>query len=1043
MQVVNRIGKTLIDATLVKVLLVPQLATNLLSIGASAEKGIITIFKDQGCVMKRGTKTLATGRKFDKDLYLLDLTVRKPEGSKALMIQTGRTMEEWHHALGHANKDTIQKLVQNKEAGIQVLGRSEGEPCGACAAGKAKHVTHPQVIERAQEVGESVHLDLSGKVNKVSISGDYYFLLCKDEASEYTFVYPIQTKDQVVRAINKLLIEFEIESGRQIRTLKSDCGSEFKNRRVEEYLDREHVKQEFTAPYTPKQNGIIEREMQTTVSMARTMLLASGLDKSLWAEAIRAATYIRNNLPTKRSALTPTERFKKQRPRVEHLVAWGRPVQVCNNVSYLRKFDSRTVEGYIVGYTRRRNTYRVYLKQEKRVIETSDVIFKPHMTGANQLAPEVSRGPEVTQIEFVEPEGPQMTNRESTHQKNNSGEIQPDCQSDPSETADQGQSTDAPAQGHEEPGQPSEWLEGFIENFRHQEKHNKNQTYDILPGTRTPPQSPRCRCPEPMKTPPRPRYTSQCGQAHNEGGDVGRALVSLGAGNHNVPLTLDEALTGNNSQDWSKAIKEELEAHTSNQTWEVVERPHGRHLLTAKWVFTNKYSENGDIVRRKARLVARGFSQRPGLDFDETYAPVAAIQSIRTLVAIAIVNNWVIERFDVKTAFLHGEIEEDVLMEPPEGMVLHEEKCLKLNKALYGLKQAPRAWNSKITEVLRELSLLPTLTDSSVYISTDKLVILALYVDDGLIISPSQEKCLELINMLDRNFPTKKTVGPFLGMKMTRGEETITLSQQTYIERLLVKFQMDSAKPVSAPLIHQTDLIEGEELGAPFTGPYQELLGALQYLAQVTRPDILYATNFLSRFNKAPMTAHWIAAKRILRYLKGTMRKGLTYEKKQLAIEAYSDANWGGDQIDRRSTSGGIILLAGGPITYFSRKQTNIATSTTESEYVAASEAAKEITGLLQFLRELGISVEQTTLKIDNASTIKQIKNGESKRNKHVDIKYHHVRERYLANDFVLEDVESKEQLADYLTKPLCGPQLADLIYKSGLKDTPVTSNSA
>lgn len=320
-----------------------------------------------------------------------------------------------------------------------------------------------------------------------------------------------------------------------------------------------------------------------------------------------------------------------------------------------------------------------------------------------------------------------------------------------------------------------------------------------------------------------------------------------------VPVSYSESERDKHAAEWRKVIDNELDAHKTNNTWMVVPLPDDKKLLSTKWVFTVKYDALGNLDCFKARLVARGFEQRAGIDFDETYAPVAHTNSVRVMLALCALKNWSMSQFDISTAFLNGTIEEDIYLKPPEGLQTESGHCLKLNKALYGLKQAPRAWNSKFDATLIELGFNPTVSNKCVYVNKDGPSYILVYVDDGLVFAPTEERCAKIINRLAQAFNLKRLSGnSFLGIAIERKEGTISTGQKHYVNIMLERFNMADCKSVSNPIIDTAHLstCKGEPLDE--NTPYLAAIGALNYLACRTRPDILLQWRFFQGLAASP-----------------------------------------------------------------------------------------------------------------------------------------------------------------------------------------------
>lgn len=465
-----------------------------------------------------------------------------------------------------------------------------------------------------------------------------------------------------------------------------------------------------------------------------------------------------------------------------------------------------------------------------------------------------------------------------------------------------------------------------------------------------------------------------------------------------------------------------------NNTWSIVDRRTDRRALSTKWVFTIKRDAVGNLLCHKARLVARGFEQRQGIDFDLTYAPVARLDSIRTLLVICASRNYRLLQFDISTAFLNRKLDEEVMIEPPAGLEIGSCKQLRLNKALYGLKQAPRAWNSAFDRSLIDLGLKPTKSDPCVY--EGKEIFPLIYVDDTLVMGSDKEKFQKLVDKLRDRFKLKQLEGgQFLGMRIDRQDVKLFLSQERYINDMAEKFKLDEARGRPTPISDISSLTDAA--GADTETPYRAAIGSLQYLACCTRPDIMFATNLLARFSNSPKAEHWAAAKQLIRYVVSTKTYKLTYQTaNEMRPIVFSDADWAGDPTDRKSTSGLVISLAKGPVIFSSRKQTTTAQSSTEAEF----EAVKELKWLTQLLNELDIEFEEPVLRVDNHSTIRQIKNNDIKRrSKHIDVKYHFIREQFQNKLFALETVPTEKNRADLLTKPLTARRTEHLAQRLGI----------
>lgn len=511
----------------------------------------------------------------------------------------------------------------------------------------------------------------------------------------------------------------------------------------------------------------------------------------------------------------------------------------------------------------------------------------------------------------------------------------------------------------------------------------------------------------------------------------------------NEPESFEEAISRTDAGKWKQAIKEELNFHNKNRTWTLTFLPKGKSTIGCKWVFRFKQNSPVDDLRYKARLCAKGFTQKPGFDYKEIFSPVARYESVRTLLAIAAERDLEIEQFDVKTAFLYGDLTEEIYMDVPEGVVADKNQVCRLQRSLYGLKQASRQWNSKFDSFLKDFSFAQSSADPCVYKGNFKncSVFLALYVDDGLLLAESKEVLDEVLGVLKNTFEiTQGGPSSFAGIQIQRDRDKgiIFIHQRCYIERILSRFAMIDARPTRTPadphsVASLTNACETDN--ADF--PYREAIGSLIFLVQLTRPDLAYIVNFLSRYLSCPSEEHWRAIKRIFRYLNGTIDLGIRYQRSGNAttLTGYSDADYAGDTETRRSTTGYIFTISGGAVSWASQRQSMVSLSTTEAEYIAASTATKELVWLRRLLNDVDSQCDQpSVLYIDNQSAIKLIRNPEfHKRSKHIDIRYHFVREKLASNELIVKYVNTNEQCADFLTKALSGEKLNVLIRMIGL----------
>jgi hypothetical protein len=478
-----------------------------------------------------------------------------------------------------------------------------------------------------------------------------------------------------------------------------------------------------------------------------------------------------------------------------------------------------------------------------------------------------------------------------------------------------------------------------------------------------------------------------------------------------------------NDPNWVSAMNDELTALANTQTWDLVTLPDGKNLIGCKWVFKVKTHSDGSLERYKARLVAKGFSQEYGIDYEETFAPVAKMTSVRLLISVAAVHQWPLFQLDVKNAFLNGYLTEEVYMRPPPGFSHAPGLVCRLRRALYGLKQSPRAWYARFHDVVLQIGFQPSTHESALFIrrTSQGLVLILLYVDDMIITGSDSTAIDEVKRHLFHEFEMKD-LGPlryFLGIEVASSSDGYLLTQTKYATDILHRAQLTDDKVVDTPIELHAKFSPSD--GVPLADPteYRELVGCLVYLT-VTRPDISYAVHVISQFVCAPRSTHWAALLRILRYVRGTMFQCLHLSSSSaLTLMAYADADWAGDPSDRKSTSGYCVFLGDSLISWKSKKQSVIARSTAEAEYRAMAHATSEVVWLRWLLSDMGVSLSSPTpLYCDNKSAIQIAHNTVfHERTKHIEIDCHFIRHHLQSGTITLPFVSSSLQLADFFTK--------------------------
>lgn len=521
-------------------------------------------------------------------------------------------------------------------------------------------------------------------------------------------------------------------------------------------------------------------------------------------------------------------------------------------------------------------------------------------------------------------------------------------------------------------------------------------------------------------------------------------------GDIRVPTTYAEALASPQRDKWKAAIKDELDSLKANDTWVpgATEVPEGRKTVSTKWVFAIKTDANNNIQKYKARLVARGFTQQRGLDFHRTFAPVMQPDLLRSLLAISAKEDWEIQQIDIKTAFLYGTLDEEIYIELPNGMK-SKNNVRRLNKALYGLKQAGRQWYGKFSESLYKLGFERLQGDPCCYRrinSEGHPIFIMIHVDDAIFFGKDLSEINAIKLALQKEYQISD-IGDMrycLGWEIERNrkERTLKVKQTNYINEILKKFKMDKCNPVSTPACPNVTFSRAmsptsqKERNHMSRIPYLEVLGSLIYLATSTRPDISYAVSELSKFASNPGKDHWTGLKRIMRYIKGTSEHGLQYGNGKIEITGHVDANYARCPDTRRSRYGGYLSINNGPVTWRSKMESIVTLSSMESEYVGACEISRIIKWLRGCMGELGFEqTKATVLYTDNKSSkLFAEETMVQNRSKHIDTRYHFIRDQIRNKELRLKYKKTSEMPADAMTKPLAPRVFYKLRSAMGIK---------
>ena len=879
------------------VLYVPRVGGNLISVGRLIDCGYEVSFTANKCMISQGGLCLQ-GKHEGNLYYLLDHSAYDQAN---LGLATNKSIPKpivtWHCRLGHRTLDqSTIKYLQDHVSELAILPSKEKEDggglCETCALGRQRKEPMTGKREKVNELLEVVHSDVCGPMQVSTITGERFFVTFIDEKSGRIAVTLLKTKSEVLGAFQTYRARAEKEAGRAIKTLRTDGGGEYTSGEFKAYLRINGIAHTISPPYTPSQNGLAERANRTLMESARCMIEGAKVNRSFWGFAVATAAHIHNRVPSRaHHDLAPLEHWTGNRPRIWHLRIFGSVTYTLVPEEKRQKLDSRSVKCILIGYDEDGGSkvYRLYNPQTKRIFSSRHVIIDELSTG-NTVSHENEFTSELL-ITYPEETAKGLFEEEEEDRF-------------PPEPARQ----DSPLSDSRSKDTSEEEFGGDTIVVRPPAKLVESTTRQVSQSA--------------LRRSERKRNQEQ---------PLARAMLAY----IDEPQTLNEALERDDGDLWYEAWESEVDSLVRNRTWVLTSLPAGREPIGCRWLFKRK----GD-GRYKARLVAKGYSQKAGLDYTETFAPVAKFSSLRFLLALVSENDWELEGMDVKTAFLHSELEEKVYMDLPEGLHTNSTQqpsgtrmVCELRKSIYGLKQSPRTWYGRINGFFIDHGFQRSKQDHNVYVHKIFKLILLLYVDDLVLTAPSMED-IAWIQRLLHDEVQMTDLGPltsFLGMEIQRHRPTriLHLSQQRYITSILERHGMSESSPISTPADPHVRLLKSppdHNADSVNQQRYQSAVGSLMYAMIGTRPDIAFAVSAVSQHNNNPGAAHWTAVRRIFRYLNGTRSLGLNYGTGECG--GYTDADWGGGE-NRRSIGGYTFCINGAAVSWASKKQPCVALSST------------------------------------------------------------------------------------------------------------------
>lgn len=1000
------------DLLLKDVLVVPSLTHNLISVKKFARDNSCSVeFDPYGfCVKDLKTRTPLLSCSSPGDLYEFSPSSFSSSlsGGSTSLIASANSFELWHRRLGHPNSSILSKLFRTSSF--------NKVSCTACRLGKHTKLSFSHSHVRASAPFALIHSDVwSSPVS--SFSGYRYYVVFMDDYSRYVWLYPLKRKSEVYNYFVSFVAFVKTQFGVLIKCLQCDGGGEYISNHFQQFASNNGIRLQFSCPYTPQQNGAAERLHRTLINMVRTLLTQSNLSLQFWVEAVHMAVHLHNILPSETLQFkSPYEQLLGKPPSYTHLRVFGCSCFPNITATVSHKLENRSIHCIFLGYPDTYKGFRCYNPKTGKVIISRHVLFDEHQFPFLQFQQHVSAQPAASvQRGFHLPSFPRQVPLLQSCSSNNRAQNQQavtvqDCRSpvhsEPTDSGNQSPAdhfdTTSPAVADSTPIVPNE----------------TNNALTLFPADLAI-TGPSTQTLHPMQT------------RLKDGIRKPKKIFSLTAhGDQNQILPEPKTYTeAQRHHEWRKAMSTEYDALLRNQTWKLVPKPSNVNIIGSKWVYKVKLRSDGTLERYKARLVAQGYAQKPGLDYDETYSPVVKPTTIRTVLSLAVSRQWPVHQLDVKNAFLHGVLKENVYMKQPRGFIhpAFPEYVCQLQKALYGLKQAPRAWFERFTNFLKMIGFKGSRADSSMFVLREgqHMAVLLLYVDDIVLTASSQTLMSRLLQVLKSEFAMSDlgSLHYFLGISVKQNLDGLFLHQYKYATDLLKRAGMEMAKPVSTPTLNESLSLSSDSALLSDPQLYRSLVGALQYLT-FTRPDIAFAVNQVCQFMHNPREKHMLAVKRILRYVKGTVHYGLQFYKGgSQTLTAYSDADWAGCHDTRRSTTGFCLYFGNNLISWSAKKQPTVSRSSAEAEYRAVASTVAELTWITSLLRELGIQLEEPPVVFcDNISTTYMSANPiQHARTKHIELDIHFVREKVISGHLQVHHIASTDQTADVFTKGLSG----------------------
>jgi transposase InsO family protein len=1010
---VTHIGNVKISATLTltNVLCVPSFSFNLISVSKLIKVlNCCIILLAEFCFIQQlfGWKMIGLGREVG-GLYHLMLHNLEGHIDSSVPVLASHSVQikpalnsvvaavkvpanVWHSRLGHLSDSRLHLLHDV----IPDYSSSSNKSCSVCPLAKQHRISFPLSITHSLQIFDLIHCDIWGPFSSPSSNDSKFFLTIVDDHSRFTWVFLMQSKSQTRFLIQSFFHLVETQFSLKIKCIRTDNGSEFS---MTEFFSSKGVIHQLTCVETPQQNAIAERKHQHLLNVARALKFQANLPLQFWGECVLTAAYIINRTPTPLlKNKTPFECLFSKQPQYTHLRVFGCLCYASTLTRNRSKFDPRAHACIFLGYPYGVKGYKLYDISLNQFFVSRDVVFHedifpysstnplqniiPSSSNQNVIpafihsldnsaASTLSSQPSIPSLNSLHPPIPNSPipsipvasrlPRRSTRSRSQPSYLQEyHCQLAATSLPDQSSSKSMTV------GSTSGIPFG-LSSFLSYDKLSTNQK-----------------------------------------------SFSLSVSSHFEPRFYHQAVK---IPHWCDAMKAEIDALETNHTWQLTSLPPNKKAIGCKWVYKVKLKADGSLERYKARLVAKGYTQSEGLDYYETFSPVAKLTTVRCLLAVAAAKNWHLHQLDVNNAFLHGELDEEVYMELPLGFgTKGGSQVCRLTKSLYGLKQASRQWFSKFSSTLLQLGFIQSKSDYSLFTRLKGSVFIALlvYVDDIVLAGNDSEALSSFTHLLNQKFKLKDLgdLKFFLGLEIARNSSGISLCQRKYALDILEDSGLLACKPSKLPMDPNLRLSQHDGLLLDDPTVYRRLVGRLLYLS-LTRPDLVYSIQVLSQFMSQPRQPHLDAAHKVLHYIKSA--------PSDFKLKAFCDADWAACPDTRKSVTGFCLFLGDSLISWKSKKQQTISRSSAEAEYRAMAVACCELMWITSLLSDFQVCLSHSALLFCDSKAALHIAANPvfHERTKHIEIDCHLVRDQVQKGAVRTLHVTSENQLADIFTKPL------------------------